>query len=54
MVLTPPRQLHSLGGLTGLMEQMRQKFGDTMGYRLVVYPDYASLTARIPPRSAGS
>ncbi len=43
VVLTPPRQLHSLGGLTGLFEQMRQKFGDTTGYRLVVYPDYASL-----------
>lgn len=43
VVLTPPRQLQSLGGLSGLFEQMRQKFGDTMGYRLVVYPDYASL-----------
>jgi Domain of unknown function (DUF1707) len=43
VVLTPPRQLHSLGGLTGLLEQMKQKFGDTTGYRLVVYPDYASL-----------
>lgn len=43
VVLTPPRQLHSLGGLTGLTEQMKQKFGDTTGYRLVVYPDYASL-----------
>lgn len=43
VVLTPPRQLQSLGGLTGLLEQARQKFGDTMGYRLVVYPDYASL-----------
>ena len=42
-VLTPPRQLHSLGGLNGLLEQMRAKFGDTMGHRLVVYPDYASL-----------
>jgi len=42
-VLTPPRQLHSLGGLNGLVEQMRQKFGGTTGYRLVVYPDYASL-----------
>ena len=41
-VLTP-RQLHSLGGLTGLLEQMRQRFGDTMGYGLVVYPNYASL-----------
>jgi hypothetical protein len=43
VVLTPPRQLHSLGGLSGLMEQMKLKFGDTTGYRLVVYPDYASL-----------
>ncbi|AQT82417.1 hypothetical protein B1R94_29005 [Mycolicibacterium litorale] len=43
VVLTPPRQLHSLGGLTGLLEQMKQKFGDTNGYRLVIYPDYASL-----------
>lgn len=43
VVLTPPRQLQSLGGLTGLLEQMKQKFGDTSGYRLVVYPDYASL-----------
>lgn len=43
VVLTPPRQLHSLGGITGLLEQMKQKFGDTNGYRLLIYPDYASL-----------
>jgi hypothetical protein len=43
VVLTPPKQLQSLGGLAGLLEQMKQKFGDTTGYRLVVYPDYASL-----------
>ncbi|MGO4444669.1 DUF1707 domain-containing protein [Mycobacterium sp. 2YAF39] len=42
-VLTPPKQLQSLGGLNGLLEQMRQRFGDTMGYSLVVYPDYAVL-----------
>ena len=42
-VLTPPRQLHSLGGLNGLLEQMRKKFGDTNGYGLVIYPDYAVL-----------
>ena len=41
VVLTPPTQLHSLGGLTGLIEQTRKKFGDVIGYRLVVYPDYA-------------
>lgn len=43
VVLAPPRQLQSLGGLTGLLDQMRKKFGDTLGYRLVVYPDYAVL-----------
>lgn len=48
VVLTPPKQLHSLGGLQGLMEQMKQRFGDTNGYRLVVYPDYASLTRPDP------
>ena len=42
-VLTPPRQLHSLGGLNGLLEQMKQKWGDTTGYSLTVYADYASL-----------
>ncbi|SEH55382.1 protein of unknown function [Mycolicibacterium rutilum] len=48
VVLTPPRQLHSLGGLTGLFEQMKKRFGDTTGYRLVIYPDYASLTRPDP------
>jgi hypothetical protein len=42
-VLTPPKQLQSLGGLNGLLEQMRQRFGDTMGYDMVIYPDYAVL-----------
>ncbi|MEH3139617.1 MAG: DUF1707 domain-containing protein [Mycobacterium kyogaense] len=53
-VLTPPRQLHSLGGLTGLFTQMKQKFGDTTGYDLTIYPDYASLERPDPnePRRA--
>ncbi|WP_448406063.1 DUF1707 SHOCT-like domain-containing protein [Mycolicibacterium sp. XJ647] len=48
VVLTPPRQLHSLGGLTGLLEQMKQRFGDTTGYSLTVYPDYAVLSRPDP------
>ena len=48
VVLTPPKQLQSLGGLTGLLEQARKKFGDTMGYRLLVYPDYASMDRADP------
>jgi DUF1707 SHOCT-like domain len=47
-VLTPPRQLQSLGGLTGLVEQMRQRFGDTTGYRLLIYPEYAVLDRADP------
>lgn len=47
-VLTPPKQLQSLGGLNGLLEQMRQRFGDTMGYSLTVYPEYAVLS-RVDP-----
>lgn len=50
VVLTPPRQLHSLGGLTGLMEQTRKRFGDTMGFRLVIYRDYV-VTNRAPTPS---
>ncbi len=48
VVLTPPKQLQSLNGLTGLIEQARKKFGDTMGYRLVIYPDYAVMD-RVDP-----
>jgi hypothetical protein len=47
-VLTPPKQLQSLGGLTGLLEQMRQRFGDTMGYGLTIYPEYAVLSRADP------
>lgn len=42
-VLTPPRQLQSLGGLNGLFEQMRQKFGETTGFEMNIRPDRATL-----------
>lgn len=42
-VLTAPRQLQSLGGLNGLFQQMKEKFGDTKGYDLTIFDDYASL-----------
>jgi hypothetical protein len=42
-VLTAPRQLLSLGGFNGLFEQMRKKFGDTVGYELEIREDWASL-----------
>jgi DUF1707 SHOCT-like domain len=48
VVLTPPTQLQSLGGITGLFEQMKKRFGDTMGYKLLIYPDYGSLDRADP------
>jgi hypothetical protein len=42
-VLTAPRELLSLGGFNGLFEQMRKKFGDTIGYELEIREDWASL-----------
>ncbi|MDT0433035.1 hypothetical protein, partial [Streptomyces salyersiae] len=43
VVLTPPTQLHSLNGVKGLFEQMRQKYGNTMGFELHIDPDSALL-----------
>jgi hypothetical protein len=43
VVLTPPTQLHSVGGLSGLLEQARKRFGNVLGYRLLIYPTYAIL-----------
>lgn len=43
VVLTPPHQLQSRGGFNGLFEQMRQRFGNTMGYELDIRTDWASL-----------
>ena len=37
-------------GSTGLLEQMRQKFGDTMGYGLTIYPEYAVAGPARPER----
>ena len=48
LVLTPPTQLFSLNGLTGLMEQTRKKFGDTMGYSLRIFSDNADLDRADP------
>lgn len=48
IVATPPKQLHTLSGLTGLLDQTRKKFGDVMGLRFVIYPDYAVLDRQDP------
>jgi hypothetical protein len=49
IVNTPPVELQSLGGLSGLFDQMRKKFGDTRGYSLSIRPQRADLN-RADPR----
>jgi serine/threonine-protein kinase len=44
-------QLLTADGLTGLLTSIREKFGDTMGFRMVVYPEYASLNRPDPADS---
>ena len=51
VVLTPPTQLQSLNGVKGLFEQMRQKFGNTMGFELHIDPDSALLYRADPQDS---
>ena len=48
IVVTPPTELQSLGGLSGLFEQMRKKFGDTRGYSLSIRPQRADLSRPDP------
>jgi hypothetical protein len=43
VVETPPIELQSLGGLSGLFTQMRDKFGDTTGFSMTIWPNRASL-----------
>jgi serine/threonine-protein kinase len=42
-------QLQTSDGLSGLLTEIRNKFGDTMGYTLAVYPDYAVIE-RVDPQ----
>jgi serine/threonine protein kinase len=46
-----PTQLHTADGLNGLLAGMRSRFGDTMGFQLVVYPAYA-VTERVDPANS--
>jgi serine/threonine-protein kinase len=46
-----PGQLQTAEGLKGLLDTFRSKFGDTMGFQLVVYPDYA-ITERVSPKNS--
>ena len=46
-----PTQLLTADGLTKLFAAIRNKFGDTMGYQLSVYPDYAVVDHADPQNS---
>ena len=43
-----PSQLQTADGLTNLIGTIKAKFGDAMGFKLVVYPDYAIMD-RVSP-----
>jgi hypothetical protein len=49
VVLAPPPDLHSAEGMTAVIDAMRKRFGDTMGYELAFMPDQAIL-ARADPK----
>ena len=46
-----PAELQSADGLAALLQTLRDKFGDTMGYQLVIYPDYAVADRADPTNS---
>ncbi|MDR3660450.1 MAG: serine/threonine-protein kinase [Mycobacterium sp.] len=46
-----PSQLQTADGLNQLLATIRTKFGDTMGFKLVVYPDYAIMD-RVDPKNS--
>ena len=50
MYFTPlgAKKLQTADGLTGLLNDIHKKFGDTMGYELTVYPDHA-IVERVDP-----
>ncbi|MHA3022674.1 serine/threonine-protein kinase [Mycobacterium sp. BMJ-28] len=47
----PPSELQTPAGLAALLETIRGKFADTMGYQLVVYPTYAVMDRADPTNS---
>ena len=48
---TGPSELQTADGLNGLLDNIRNRFGDTMGFQLSVYPDYAIIERVAPDNS---
>jgi len=53
VVLAPPPDLHTADGMARVIDEMRQRFGDTTGYELAIMTDEAIL-ARPNPTDDGS
>ncbi len=54
VVLGPLPNLHTAEGLTLVIDEIRKRFGDTMGYELAITPDDASWRVLIRPMSSRS
>ena len=48
VALTPPPNLHTVEGMTRVIDEIRKRFGDTMGYELAIMPDKAMLARPDP------
>ncbi len=46
-----PSELQTADGLNALLDSIRNRFGDTMGFQLNVYPDYAIIERVAPDNS---
>ncbi|WP_194166687.1 DUF1707 domain-containing protein [Mycolicibacterium sp. P9-22] len=48
VVLKLPRHMDTVEGMTGLLDEIRKRFGSTMGYELALRPDQAYLSLPDP------
>lgn len=48
VVLAPPQELHTAAGMADVIDEIRKRFGDTMGYELAITPDEAILARPDP------
>jgi hypothetical protein len=48
VVLAPPPNLHTVEGMSRVIDEIRTRFGDTMGYELAIKPDEAILARPDP------
>ncbi len=47
-VLTLPREMNTVAGMTAILDEIRRRFGSTMGYELALGPDRAFLALPDP------